>query len=108
MSAQIITLDIPYDRFKDPYTRRLAETFRNIRHTWIDNTLYVTFDIDKKIWDGYRKTSLGMLYGTDLGNYLSRIGVKMKYAVPVVNDSKRAKAGVKHILVEYRFDGSQL
>lgn len=92
----------------ESYDERLAKVFQNLSHTetdWCgDKTLHVSFEIPKKLWDEYKKgVGLGMLYGTDLSNFLSRQGVLKQYCVPVVSDKARAKNGLKRISVSYDF-----
>jgi hypothetical protein len=93
------------------YDDVLKETFIDLTHHLsefgFEKTLYVTFKIEKKMWDEYRnnRQGLGALYGIDLSNFLSRQGILNEYAVPIVSDRSRAKNGFKTIRVEYRLKG---
>lgn len=90
----------------DQYQEYLNETFKDLTHIrksdcW-GNELHVAFKISKKLWDKLAKDQqLGRLYGTDLGNFLSRKGILNEYSVPRVDHQSRAIKGLKHIWVTY-------
>lgn len=99
-----IVLDEAFgEKLHRSYDERLAEMFATLTHRTFVNTLYVSFSMPKKEWDEYRKSlgGLGQLYGVDLGNYLGRQSILNQYCVPVVDDKKRAKNGIKSIQVTY-------
>lgn len=93
------------NNLQDEYMDRLRRTFLDFSHVQYGSTIYVTFKMLKEDWEQIRKQGqLGHLYGTDLSNFLSRQGILNQYCVPVVDDRKRCKAGVKTISVEYRLN----
>jgi hypothetical protein len=90
----------------DEYNQQLETLFGNaecnISQFGFETTVSVSFKIDVKEWNRLRKArQLGSLYNTDLSNYLSRKGVLRFYAVPSVDDRRRAKDGVKTIHVSF-------
>lgn len=100
--GKIIVLDEAFgEKLQKGYDEVLAETFINLTHYSSGERLEVNLQIPKKIWDLYRKHDLGMLYGVDLSNYLSRRGILNEYSIPVVSDKKNARNGLKDIQVTY-------
>lgn len=97
---KVIPIQPMIDPF-DAYHARLCAMFQDLSWAERPNGLYVAFLIRKTIWDSYKKNGLGQLYGVDLGNYLSRQGILKRYAVPVVDDKKNARGGLKRIVVNY-------
>lgn len=96
----------------DPYQARLDTMFSDLSHWSKDdcwgNELHVTFSIDSKEWKMLStKGNLGMLYGVDLSNYLSRAGILNEYSVPSVDDKSRAKNGRKTIRIRYTLKGGK-
>lgn len=72
-------------------------------HPWTkQKKIQVTFKMDAIQWKVYRGMGhIGHLYNADLSNYLSKKGILNFYAVPSVNDSKRAFKGIKTITVTF-------
>lgn len=88
------------------YDDILANRFRDLevhKSEWCGEiTVSCTFTMSKAVWDSYRKIgSLGQIYNCDLSNYLSRRGLLNFYAVPTVNDERRAVKGIKTITVKF-------
>jgi hypothetical protein len=66
--------------------------------------LDASVSVDAKYWHKLNKTgNLGNLYGIDIGNKLARDYNLCFFATPMVDDSRRAKAGIKSITLTYFF-----
>lgn len=95
----------------DAYGAKLKLLFADLTHhrhgeDFGTPTLSVSFTVDAKRWKSLRdQGELGMLYGVDLGNYLSQNGILNEYCVPIVSDRDNARKGRKSIRVEYRLKG---
>jgi hypothetical protein len=95
----------------EKYDEYLSELFKNSTHytnEWCGEvTITATLNIPKKTWDNYKKQKqLGRLYGVETSNWLSRAGVLPFYAMPVVDDKKNAKNGIKTITVRFTKRGN--
>ena len=85
------------------YDDYLTNLFAGFTHYASGDSLYVTFTMDAFDWRKARERGLlGHIYNADLSNMLGRLGILNFYAMPIVNDHARAKAGRKTIKVEFR------